>query len=81
MSTAAATGADRPATVFADVYITAIISAILMIAPVVVGALITRYGFTPAQAGVTISVELGAMSLASWPALWWLPRWSWQKTL
>lgn len=81
MSTAAATGADRPATVFADVYITAIISAILMIAPVVVGALITRYGFTPAQAGVTISVELGAMSLASWPALWWLPRWPWQKVL
>lgn len=74
-------GADRPATVFADVYITAIIAAILMIAPVVVGALITRYGFTPAQAGVTISAELGAMSLASWPALWWLPRWSWRKVL
>ncbi|MFO1409879.1 MAG: MFS transporter [Steroidobacteraceae bacterium] len=81
MSTATASGADRPATVFADVYITAIIAAILMIAPVVVGALITRYGFTPAQAGVTISVELGAMSLASWPALWWLPRWSWRKVL
>ncbi len=81
MSTTATAEADRPATVFAAVYITAIISAILMIAPVVVGALITRYAFTPAQAGVTISVELGAMSIATWPALWWLPRWSWRKVL
>ena len=61
--------ADRPFTLFSVVCMTAIVAAILMIAPVVVGALITRYGFTPVQAGVTISVELGAMSLAAWPAL------------
>jgi predicted MFS family arabinose efflux permease len=73
--------ADRQFTLFSVVCMTATVAAILMIAPVVVGALITRHGFTPVQAGVTISVELGAMSLAAWPALWWLPRWSWPKLL
>ncbi len=74
-------GVDRAITVFSVVVITAVVAAILVIAPIVVGALITRYAFTPSQAGIAISVELGAMSLAAWPALWWLPRWSWPKLL
>jgi predicted MFS family arabinose efflux permease len=81
MSTPASIAADHPLMLFSVVFMTAIVAAILMIAPVVVGALITRYGFTPSQAGLTISVELGAMSIAAWPALWWLPRWSWPKAL
>lgn len=75
------TEADRAATLFGVVLTTASVAAILVVAPVVVGALITRYAFTPSQAGFTISVELGAMSLAGWPALWWLPRWPWPRLL
>ena len=73
--------ADRPLAVFSAVFLTAIVAAILMVAPVVVGALVNDLGFTPGQAGLTISLELGAMSLAALPALWWLPRWRWQRLL
>jgi MFS transporter, DHA1 family, inner membrane transport protein len=70
--------ADRPEAVASVVALAAVISAMLLIAPVVVGALITRYGFTPQQAGLTISVELGAMSLAALPSLIWLPSAPWR---
>lgn len=63
------------------VLLTSVVAAILLIAPVVVGALIAHYAFTPSQAGYLISIELGAMSLAALPALWWLPRWSWSRML
>lgn len=72
------TAADKPGTVASVVALAAVISAMLLIAPVVVGALITRYGFTPQQAGMTISVELGAMSLAALPSLIWLPSAPWR---
>ena len=81
MTASAPSPADRPAVIAAAVLLTAVVAAILLIAPVVVGALITRYGFTPSQAGYLISVELGAMSLAALQALWWLPRWSWSRLL
>ena len=64
--------------VAAAVLLSAIAPLILLTAPMVVGALITLYGFTPQQAGLSISVELGAMSLAGLPALWWMPRHPWR---
>jgi MFS family permease len=73
--------ADRRAVIASAVLLTSVVAATLLIAPIVVGALITRYAFTPSQAGLTIAVELGAMSLAALPALWWLPRWSWSRLL
>ena len=81
MTHAPVSSADRSAVIASAVLLTAAVAAILLIAPIVVGALITRYAFTPSQAGLTISVELGAMSLAALPALWWLPRWSWSRLL
>jgi predicted MFS family arabinose efflux permease len=73
--------ADRRAVIASAVLLTSVVAATLLIAPIVVGALITRYAFTPSQAGLTIAIELGAMSLAALPALWWLPRWSWSRLL
>ena len=53
--------ADRLSGILSAVILTAFVSAMLLIAPIVVGALITHYGFTPAEGGLTISAELGAM--------------------
>jgi predicted MFS family arabinose efflux permease len=77
----AANPADRLIVIASAVLLTAVISAMLLIAPVVVGALITQKGFTPSQGGLTIAIELGAMSAAALPALWWLPRWPWPRLL
>lgn len=66
------------AMVLSAVLLSAVASAMLLIAPLVVGALITLYGFSPQQAGVTISIELGGMSLAGLPALAWMPRLPWR---
>jgi len=73
--------ADRPAVIASVVLLAAAVSAMLLIAPVVVGALITQLGFTPSQGGLTIAVELAAMSAAALPALWWLPRWPWARVI
>jgi hypothetical protein len=54
--------------VLSAVLLSAFASAVLLIAPLIVGALITLYGFSPQQAGMTVSIELGAMSLAGLPA-------------
>ena len=64
--------------VLSAVLLSAFASAMLLIAPLIVGALITLYGFSPQQAGLTISIELGAMSLAGLPALAWMPRLPWR---
>lgn len=69
---------DERAMVVSAVLLSAFASAMLLTAPLVVGALITLYGFSPQQAGLAISVELGAMSLAGLPALAWMPRLPWR---
>ena len=74
---AARTDSTR-AMVLSAVLLSAFASAMLLIAPLIVGALITLYGFSPQQAGLTISIELGAMSLAGLPALAWMPRLPWR---
>lgn len=73
------TASDESAVIASVVALAAVISAMLLIAPVVVGGLITGYGFSPQQAGLTISIELGAMSLAALPALMWLPHAPWRR--
>lgn len=53
-------------------------SAILLEAPVLVGAMITQLGFSEAQAGYAMSADLGGMGLASLPALWWVRAVNWR---
>lgn len=47
---------------------------VLLIAPVVGGALTTRFGLSPSLLGLLFSLELGAFSLATIPAYLWLRR-------
>jgi DHA1 family inner membrane transport protein len=68
---------DDPNVIAAVVAIAAIISATLLAAPGVVGALISGPGFEPSQAGYTISIEQACMSLAALPALWWMEVYDW----
>lgn len=55
--------------------------AILFVAPVLIGAMVELLGFTEAQAGFVISIELAGMCLATLPALYWATRTNWRKTL
>ncbi|WP_407364264.1 MFS transporter (plasmid) [Pseudomonas luteola] len=63
----------------AIVAIAAIIPAILMTAPAVATQLAIQWQLSPSQIGLLFSAELGAMSLATLPAYWWLSRISWRK--
>lgn len=56
----------------------AIAPSILMTAPAVAAQLASQWQLSPSQIGDLFSVELGAMSLASLPAFWWLKRVSWR---
>lgn len=56
----------------------ALAPAILMTAPAVAAQLASQWQLSPSQIGDLFSVELGAMSLASLPAFWWLKRVSWR---
>lgn len=57
----------------------ALAPAVLMAAPAIAGQLVVQLGLGPAQVGNLFSAELGAMSLATLPAYWWLPRVSWRR--
>lgn len=52
-----------------------------LVMPVYVGALADDLGFTIAAIGKLISIELGAVALASLTALFWLRRVNWNRTL
>jgi predicted MFS family arabinose efflux permease len=73
------TTSDKPGVIASVVALAAVISAMLLIAPVVVGGLINSYGFSPQQGGLTISLELAGMSVAALPALLWLPTAPWRR--
>lgn len=54
-------------------------AAILIVAPAIVGAYITRLAFSPQQAGYLISADMAGMGLATLPALWWINRLNWRQ--
>lgn len=58
----------------AIVLFAAITPSVLMTAPVVAAQLAAQWGLTPSQIGNLFMVELGAMSLATLPAAFWLKR-------
>ncbi|HVW70588.1 MAG TPA: MFS transporter [Steroidobacteraceae bacterium] len=70
---------DRPSVMAAVVPIAAVISAFLLVAPAVVGALVNTIGLPPARAGYLLSIELAAMGVVVPPAFWWMARWDWRR--
>lgn len=56
------------------VFFSSVISTVLLMAPAIAGQLQTQLGLGPTQTGDLFAVELGAMSLASLPALFWIKR-------
>ncbi|MER5388700.1 MFS transporter [Saccharopolyspora sp. NPDC002686] len=52
----------------------AVLYSVLLIAPVIAGPLVTKYGIGPSETGLLFSCELGAFSLATVPAYFWLTR-------
>lgn len=63
----------------AIVLFAAITPTILMTAPAVAAQLATQWQLSASQIGDLFSTELGAMSLATLPALWWLKRVDWRR--
>ena len=62
----------------AIVLFAALTPTILMTAPAVAAQLASQWQLSPARIGDLFSVELGAMSLATLPAWWWLKRVDWR---
>ena len=56
-------------------------AASLLLAPVMVGGLVTTLGFSSQQAGYIISSELAGLALAAIPAALWIRRFNWQHVL
>jgi predicted MFS family arabinose efflux permease len=67
------TAADRGTYTFIAVY-SAVLYTVLLVAPVIAGKLVERFGLTPVELGGLFSLELAAFSLASVPAFLWLRR-------
>ncbi|WP_199051881.1 MFS transporter [Aquitalea sp. ASV15] len=57
----------------------AIVPAVLMMAPAVASQLASQLQLGPIDIGKLFSAELGAMSLATLPAWFWLPRVNWRS--
>ncbi|NWK79354.1 MFS transporter [Aquitalea sp. LB_tupeE] len=75
---AAPTHHARPA-MAAIVGFAAIAPAVLMMAPAVASQLASQLQLGPVDIGKLFSAELGAMSLATLPAFFWLPRVNWRS--
>lgn len=72
------TSLDNRKTTLALTLIAAVAPALLMMAPVVAGQLGAELQLGPAAIGSLFTAELGAMSLASLPACYWLSRVNWR---
>ena len=67
------------ARLLAAIVIFAAVRGILMTAPAVAAQLASEWQLTPAEIGYLFSAELGAMSLATLPAWWWMSRLNWRR--
>ena len=59
----------------------ALMAATLLLAPIVAGQLVIERGYTNKMVGFLVSAELAGLSLASLPAVYWLPRLPWTPIL
>lgn len=79
LSTAAPGTTGRLPLLAAIVLFAAIAPGILMTAPAIAAQLAVQWQLQPGQIGLLFSTELGALSLATLPAYWWLGRFDWRK--
>ncbi|MDN3460763.1 MFS transporter [Rhodococcus sp. APC 3903] len=56
------------------VLFSSVVGTLLLMAPAVASQLQQQLSLNPSQTGDLFSIELGAMSFASLPALWWMKR-------
>lgn len=63
----------------AIVLFAAITPAVLLMAPAIAAQLASQWHLSPTQIGDLFSAELGAMSLATLPAIWWLKHIDWRR--
>ncbi|MCD6679526.1 MAG: hypothetical protein LT102_02555 [Burkholderiaceae bacterium] len=68
-------------TIVTLVLLSAIAPAVLLLAPAIVGALVTGSGMSPQAAGLVLSAELAAMALVTFSTLWWMRFWNWRTAL
>ena len=68
-----------PRLLTAIILFAAIAPGILMTAPAIAAQLASQWLLTPAKIGHLFSTELGAMSLATLPAWWWISRVNWRR--
>lgn len=79
VSSAGAVLSCPPKLLTAIIVFAAIAPGILMTAPAVAAQLASQWQLTPGQIGHLFSTELGAMSIATLPAWWWISRINWRK--
>ncbi|QPT14145.1 MFS transporter [Serratia rubidaea] len=68
-----------PKLLIAIIAFAAIAPGVLMTAPAIAAQLAAEWRLTPAQIGRLFACELGAMSLATLPAWWWMSRINWRR--
>lgn len=66
-------------TILSIVLFAAIAPIVLMTAPAMAVQISEEMGVTSTQVGDLFSIELGALSIASLPAYWWLRTFDWRK--
>ncbi|EEG08590.1 MFS transporter [Pseudogulbenkiania ferrooxidans] len=71
--------ASGAGTLAAIVVFAAIVPTVLLVAPAVAAQLAMQLHLGPAEIGRLFSAELGAMSAATLPAYYWLPRFDWRR--
>ena len=72
---------NSPLTIFSISLLASITPSAVLLGPLVVGALVTEFGFTPQEGGNMIFAELGGAAFATFPAFLWLARVNWRHVL
>ena len=72
---------NSPKAIIGAIGVMAMVPMFFLVMPMYVGALSDDYGFSNAQIGYLISIELGSAALASLTALFWLRQVNWRTVL
>ncbi len=72
---------NSPASILGAIGVMVMVPMFFLVMPIYVGALADDFGFTNAQIGYLISIELGSAALASLTALLWLRKLNWRHVL
>ena len=72
---------NSPTSILGAIGVMVMVPMFFLVMPIYVGALADDFGFTNAQIGYLISIELGSAALASLTALFWLRKLNWRHML